>query len=98
MVFSATDTPQRLPRVVQCPTMLLIQVKVAGTVALCRDQGSAQAAAKGAGDGIEFTNANTTGAAQPVNIWWQGDVWYVAVGGPGPIPFVLELLTQEGIR
>jgi hypothetical protein len=76
--------------------MLLIQVKTAGTVALTREQGSAQGATNGNGDGIEFTNANTTGAAQPQNVWWQGDVWYVSVGG-GSIPFVLELLGEEGV-
>lgn len=97
MVFSATSTPQRLPRVLRCPTMLLIQVKVAGTIALAREQGDAQNAANGGGAGVEFTNANTAGVAQPQNVWWQGDVWYVVVGGPGPIPFVLELLGEEGV-
>ena len=77
--------------------MLLVQVKVAGTIALSREQGGCQNAINGGGDGIEFTNVNTAGAAQPQNVWWQGDVWYAAVGGPGPIPFVLEILSEEGV-
>lgn len=97
MVFSATNTPQRLPRSLRCPVQLLIQVKQAGTIALAREQGDAQGAANGNGAGVEFTNANTSGAMQPQTCWWQGDVWYVSVGGPGPIPFVLELLSEEGV-
>lgn len=97
MIYQATATPQRIPRILKCPTMLLIQVKVAGTVALSRNQGEAQSSANGTGDGIEFTNANTAGAQQPQNVWWQGELWFNAVGGAGPIPFVLEILSEEGV-
>lgn len=96
-LFTATSTPQRLPRVLRCPTQLLVQVKQAGTVVLTRDQGQSQAAAKGSGDGVELTNANTNGAQPPTNFFWQGEVWYVALGVNPSINVIIEILGEEGV-